>query len=103
MVTGLMVFTRGSMTLERIEGPDPKLLDRGGIGDPQRGKPDQQRKAQQPGIANRRFNHLRHTLSRLMLLGYQRGGLFQPVGAPGRSNIASYPTRLVTRLTADYP
>ena len=38
--------------LEGVEGPDPNLLDRSRIGDAQRGKPDQQRKAQQPGIAD---------------------------------------------------
>ncbi len=34
--------------LEGIEGPDAKFLDRGGIGDAQRRKPDQERQAYQP-------------------------------------------------------
>jgi hypothetical protein len=38
------------MDLERIEGSDPKLLDRGRIGDPEGREPDQERQAHQPGI-----------------------------------------------------
>ena len=52
MVTGLAVFLRGIDALEGIEGPDANFLDRSRIGDAQRGKPDQQREAQQPGIAD---------------------------------------------------
>ena len=37
--------------LEGVEGPDADFLDRRRIGDAQRGEPDQQHKAQQPGIA----------------------------------------------------
>ena len=51
MVTGLAVLIRGVDDLERIEDPDPKLLDRRGIGDAQRRKPDQEPKADQPRIA----------------------------------------------------
>ena len=38
--------------LESVKSPDADFLDRHRIGDAQRGKPDQQRKAQQPGIAD---------------------------------------------------
>jgi hypothetical protein len=38
--------------LERVKGPDPNFLDRSRIGDAKGCEPDQQRKAQQPGIAN---------------------------------------------------
>ena len=41
----------GIDALEDIEGPDANFLDGRRIGDAQRGEPDQQRKAQQPGIA----------------------------------------------------
>ncbi len=40
----------GIDALESVKGPDADFLDRGRIGDAQCGKPDQQRKAQQPGI-----------------------------------------------------
>src|SRR5258708_29465246 len=36
--------------LEGVEGSDPKLLDRGRIGDPEGRKADQERQAHQPGI-----------------------------------------------------
>ena len=42
----------GIDALEEIEGPDANFLDGGRIGDAKRGKPDQQRKAQQPGVAD---------------------------------------------------
>ena len=42
----------GIDALEEIEGPDANFLDGSRIGDAKRGKPDQQRKAQQPGIAD---------------------------------------------------
>ena len=38
--------------LEGVKGPDADFLDRSRIGGAQRGEPDQQRKAQQPGIAD---------------------------------------------------
>ena len=51
MVTGRAFFTARVDALEGIEGPDPKLLDRRGIGDAQRREADQQRQAHQPRIA----------------------------------------------------
>jgi hypothetical protein len=42
----------GIDTLEEIEGPDPNFLDGSRIGDAKSCEPDQQRKAQQPGIAD---------------------------------------------------
>jgi hypothetical protein len=42
----------GIDALEEIEGPDPNFLDGSRIGDAKGCKPDQQRKAQQPGIAD---------------------------------------------------
>ena len=50
MVTGLCGLLARFDALEEIKGPDANFLDRRRIGDAQRGKPDQQRKAQQPGI-----------------------------------------------------
>ena len=38
--------------LEGVKGPDANFLDGSRVGDAKRGKPDQQRKAQQPGIAD---------------------------------------------------
>ena len=37
--------------LEGVEGPDPDFLDRSRIGDAKRREPDQEREADQPGIA----------------------------------------------------
>jgi hypothetical protein len=38
--------------LEEIEGPDADFFDRSRVGGAQRGEPDQQREAQQPGVAD---------------------------------------------------
>ena len=51
MVTGLAGLLARIDALEGVKGPDADFLDRRRVGGAQRSEPDQQRKAQQPGIA----------------------------------------------------